>query len=99
MQRHHDNAARSHTTFVRVLVTMNIVLLAVLFLQWAPTASVSAQQGINPTPPQGLVNPADQRREMISEIKRLSQKIDTLNERLSRPLEVRVIEMPATSGD
>lgn len=99
MRRHHENAARTNTTLVRVLVTLNIVLLAVMFLQSAPAASVLAQPGAGPTPPQGLVNPADQRREMIAELKRLSQKIDTLNERLSRPLEVRVIEMPASSGD
>ncbi len=99
MRRHYENAARINTTLVRVLVTLNIALLAVLFLHWTPAASVIAQPGAGPTPPQGLVNPADQRREMITELKRLSQKIDTLNERLSRPLEVRVIEMPATSGD
>lgn len=99
MRRHYENTEPSRSAVVRVLVTLNIVLLTVLFLQWTPASSVLAQSGLSPTPPQGLVNPADQRREMIAELKRLSQKIDTLNERLSRPLEVRVIEMPATAGD
>lgn len=83
----------------RVLLALNAALALLLVMQWSPPATVSA----GPTRPArssgGLVNPADQRYEILMELRRLGAKLDKLNETLSTTMEVRVVEMPAGSGD
>lgn len=48
----------------------------------------------------GFVNPADQRNQMIAELKRLNERIGGLEKKLKDgPLEVIVVEMPQQQGD
>lgn len=81
-----------------VLLSLNAMLLLAIVFQWTPPAPASA----DPTAarrPQGVINPADQRKEMISELRRINQKLDALNEKISKPFEVRVIDMPSDQND
>ncbi len=81
-----------------VLLSINAMLLIALVFQWTPPAPASANPSATRRP-QGVVNPADQRKDMINELRRINQKLDALNEKLSRPFEVRVIDMPSDQKD
>ncbi|RMH24215.1 MAG: hypothetical protein D6693_10220 [Planctomycetota bacterium] len=83
----------------RVLLALNGALALLLVMQWSPPASVTAGPVRADRAPGGIINPADQRREMIAELRRVSAKLDALQEAFSKPLEVRVVEMPPGSGD
>ena len=42
----------------------------------------------------GVVNPADQRQEMILELRRVSEKLDALNKTLAKPIKAEIVSMP-----
>ncbi len=80
------------------LLTLNAVLIAAVMFQWTPPSPATAGPS-QAHRPQGVVNPADQRNDMIKELRRVNLKLDALNEKLSRPFEVKVIQMPAGQED
>ena len=83
----------------RALLTLNAILLIGLMAQWTPAPASAQRPGFPDSRPNtGMVNPADQRREIITQLKSVSARLDRLNEKLSRPVEVKVVEMPRT-GD
>lgn len=82
----------------RALLVLNVLLLIALVGKWSPAPAVAQRPSFTEDRPQaGLVNPADQRREMIAQLRALTARVDKLNERLSRPLEVKVVQMPASA--
>lgn len=46
----------------------------------------------------GILNPADQRNEMIRELRKIGAKMDELEKSLDKALDVNVVTMPASFG-
>lgn len=86
---------RSSTT--RAMVTINVALLVALVFRWTPSAPADQPSSAKARQYAGQINPADQRREIIQNLEQISAKLDTLNQKLSKPLEVKVVQMPAAA--
>ena len=76
-----------------VMLTAIAGFLALIVVQGTPIAAdASAQRG---GPNQGLVNPADQRREMISLLQQMSSRLDAIDQTLKNAtFDVNVLDMP-----
>lgn len=84
-----------------VLMAVIAVMLGFLVLDRVDERGVSgrgtaaAASGSQPEAQSGLISAADQRKQMISELRTISQRIDAVERRLAKPLQVKVLEMPA----
>ena len=94
----HETTSASRRT-IRALIALNVILGLALLAEWTPTTTASANSPTTARRPQGVVNPADQRRDMIKELRKVNQKLDAMKEKLSAPLDVRVIDMPSAESD
>ncbi len=54
----------------------------------------SAGKSLEDEPTDGRVNPADQRKQMIAELRNISQRLDRLESVISKGLTVKVTDMP-----
>ncbi len=88
-------------TYMNCVLTVIACLLALVLAQGvvglpSPAMAQASRERITPDPARGIVNPADQRAEIIAELRKLTSKMETLGARLgaSGPIEVRVVEMP-----
>jgi hypothetical protein len=89
----------------RILMTAIVALLGVLVLdrieQRAATGMGSVAHAstlteeAQPEPAGALVSAAEQRKQMIVELRNLSGRIDAIDQKLRKPLQVKVLEMPA----
>lgn len=84
-----------------VLMAVIAVMLGYLVLDRVDARGVSGRgaaavaSGSQPDGQSGLISAADQRKQMIAELKLISQRIDAVERRLAKPLQVKVLEMPA----
>lgn len=85
----------------RVLLTINAVLLASIALRLPLSTTALASKPAQTSHRQtiGFVNPDDQRAEILIELKRIGSKLDILARKADQPIDVKVIEMPASAGD
>lgn len=91
--------ARSRAYLNAVLTAIALLLAAVLF-QNTTGAPALSEASADTRGSGGLANPADQRREMINELKRVNDRLERLSREIKAPIEVEVVRMPSTeSGD
>lgn len=57
--------------------------------------SAAVASGGQPESATGLISAADQRKQIIAELRQISQRLDAVDKRLAKPLQVKVLEMPA----
>ncbi len=95
------NANRSHRLFRRaqLLLTLNMLVLGWIVIQNIPAspafAEAAPQLDQRQRRPMGIGNPAEQRETIIAQLRELQGKVDGLAAKLSKPIEVKVIQMPA----
>lgn len=80
-------------TAIAGLLTLNAV--AQFTGPGAPAVSVARAAGPDEPRSGGMISAADQRKQIISELKGLAGRIDTLEGLLARGVEVKVTDMPA----
>lgn len=61
--------------------------------------TTAVASGGQPESATGLISAADQRKQMIAELRVISQRIDAVEKRLAKPLSVKVLEMPAQKAE
>ncbi len=89
----------------KVLLTAIALMLGVLVLDRVDGRAVESRgvaamaSGQEPESPSGLVSAADQRKQMIAELRQISQRLDAVEKRLAKPLQVKVLEMPAQKAE
>jgi len=83
------------------LLAINAALLAsfAFHAPWIAPAQASKPDPVTHRRAIGFVNPDDQRQKMLVELKRIATKLDALASKVDKPMDVRVIEMPASAGD
>lgn len=95
------------TAYRNVMLTAIAGLLGLIAMQnfGVPGAApaYAGPETESASPSSGLANPADQRRQMIAELKGIAQRLERLDSRMqslegkiNNGLKVRVIEMPAS---
>jgi hypothetical protein len=98
---------RRRGTYLNAVLTANAVLLGLVLVGNAPSGrapSAPLETAAMAQPPAeevesgGRVSPADQRKQMISELQNISAKMAALEARLKGPLTVKVLEMPRESA-
>ncbi|MBL0921509.1 MAG: hypothetical protein IBJ10_05200 [Phycisphaerales bacterium] len=77
------------------LVVIAGLLLLLLTREGPVESSAMAQSG---SPSGGLANPADQRNQMIAELRRLHDEVQSLRRSLEKPVRVEVVRMPDTTA-
>ena len=88
-------AKRGYTN--TILTAIALLLGGVILGQFAQTGSPALSSAGASGPPQlvgGFISPADQRITMIKELRNLGSKIESLEARLDKGLNVRVTDMP-----
>lgn len=94
---------RRRGTYLNAVLTANAVLLGLVLVGNAPSgrapsapleSAAQAQPPADENETTGRVNPADQRKQMISELQNISAKMAALEARLKGPITVKVVEMP-----
>jgi hypothetical protein len=92
------NANRSHRLFRRaqLLLTLNMLVLGWIVIQNIPASPAHAEAApqLDQRRPMGIGNPAEQRETIIAQLRQLQGKVDGLAAKLSKPIEVKVIQMP-----
>jgi hypothetical protein len=73
------------------------VLVVLLLARESPGERQAHAQAA--TPSGGMLNPADQRNEMIAELRRLNARLEQIQQRLDATLTVDVKSMPQAKGD
>ena len=79
------------------LLIVIAVLLTLLLAREGPGESSAMAQGGSP-PGGGLANPADQRNQMITELRRLNDQVETLRRTMEKAIRVEVVRMPETTA-
>lgn len=87
------------TGSVRVLLTVIAVMLGILVLDRVEERGLrgggsAAYASGQPETAGALVSAADQRKQIIAELRTMSQRLDAVEKRLAKPLQVKVLEMP-----
>lgn len=82
------------------LTAVVAVMLGVLVLDRVEQRGVqgSGQAALASGQPESggsLISAADQRKQIIAEIRQISQRLDAIDKRLAKPIQVKVVEMPA----
>lgn len=93
------NSNRSHRLFRRaqLLLTLNALVLGWVVVQNMPAASARAEAAptVAQRRPMGLGNPSEQRETIIAQLRQLQAKVDALASKFNKPIEVKVVQMPA----
>jgi len=85
------------SAYLNAVLTVIALLLAALVLQGGGAPGVSeADAGDGGRG--GIINPADQRRQMIQQLGRINDRLGSIQERLDQTMEVDVVAMPRTEG-
>lgn len=94
---------RRRGTYLNAVLTANAVLLGLVLVGNAPSghspsapleSAALAQPPAEESDSGGRVNPAEQRKQMITELQSISSKMAAIEARLKGPLTVKVLEMP-----
>ncbi len=88
------HAPRSFGRLALAMIAGGVLTLAGGKLLAPQTAE--AQRSSRVTGASGILNPADQRNEMIRELRKISEKIESLEKTLDKALDVNVVTMPAS---
>lgn len=89
----------------KILLTAIALMLGVLVLDRVDGRAVQGRgasaiaSGEQPEASTGLISAADQRKQMIAELREISQRLDAVEKRLAKPLQVKVLEMPAQKAE
>jgi len=92
-------------SFERAALAAIVALLAVIALQRAApidglTAAHAQPDRFSHADQRGLINPADQRQRIITELSKTNQRLERLLERIGKDaIKVKVVEMPDKPGD
>lgn len=78
-----------------LLVVIAALLVLLLTREGPGESSAMAQSG---SPSGGLANPADQRNQMIAELRRLNDEVQSLRELMQKPMRVEVVRMPEATA-
>lgn len=78
-----------------LLVVIAALLVLLLAREGPGESSAMAQSG---APSGGLANPADQRNQMIAELRRLNDEVASLRELMQKPMRVEVVRMPEATA-
>lgn len=91
-----DRTMRGRTYQNAVLTVIAALLgLAVLDRQWGLTEPAAAQAQVGGSPDtSGLSNALEQRKQMISELRQLSIRLERLESRIAGGINVKVTDMP-----
>ncbi len=74
------------------VLSVIIVLLVLALSREAPGDRQAFAQSA--TPSGGMLNPADQRNQMIAELRRLNDAVTRLEQAMNKPVQVEVVRMP-----
>lgn len=109
MNGHHTKPASPEARgYTNAMLTLIALFLAAGLVQregsaWSGSAAVAQvdepPDGAGPGRTTGLVNAADQRKAIISDLKRILSRLEQIDAKLGRGLTVRVTEMPAGKGE
>ncbi len=91
------NASSGASSRSNMLLVVVAVLLTLVLTREGPGESSAMAQGGAPTGG-GLANPADQRNQMIAELRRLSDQVESLRRTMDKPIRVEVVRMPETTA-
>lgn len=78
-----------------MLMIVIAALLVLLLTREGPGESSAMAQG---SASGGLANPADQRNQMITELRRLNDEVRSLRELMQKPMRVEVVRMPEATA-
>ncbi len=102
-QAQRPGAPRAGASYLNGVLTVIAALLILVVAQMSGALPAPAQAVAQPGPypiNSGLANPADQRREMIAELQKISAHLERLTGRFSgEALKVEVVKMPAEGKD
>ncbi len=106
MNTAHPGAPRSRGGYLNLVLTANAVLLGLLLASQARPESAGtpglASAALAGPPEENELNArvsaAEQRKEMIAELRSMNQRLGALEGRFKGPLAVKVVEMPRENG-
>lgn len=96
---HRDNGkTRRPFAYLNMILTVIAALLALLVIR-DPSPALSQAHAASPgATPKGIQNPADQRFQMIAELRKINEKLDRLSGNFKGPVDVNVVKMPNGNG-
>lgn len=97
-----NQSRNEHRTVSRLLGAIALMLGVLIADRWAdrlsqgPVAGEAAAlaQGPDESEGGGRVSAAEQRKDMIAELRAMNRRLDKIDAALSKPLPVKVLEMP-----
>ena len=94
-----DGKTRRPFAYLNMILTVIAALLALLLIRDPSPALSQAHAAASPGgAARGIQNPADQRFQMIAELRKINEKLDRLSGALKGPFEVNVLKMPVSNG-
>jgi TolA-binding protein len=94
-----SNPSRPSNKYLNSVLTVIAVMLGLLaterFFGSSATGQTAMAAPSEETDTIGMVNAADQRKQIIAELKTMNSKLDKLQGSIKSPMPVKVLEMPA----